>query len=324
MAKDNFSDAFGDLNAALASAGDAVLVLPLRAVAEDPNNPRSSFDEAELKALAQTIRQRGVLQPIVVRPPGSDGRHVIRFGARRFRAAQLAGLSEIRAIVQPGDSDEADALIEQLVENEQREGLTTAELAAAVERLQTFKLSQSEIARRLGRPREQVAMLAAVRDMPKELKALAPKLGVRTLFELHQAWKADPGRTRAWLSGREPRTMTQAAARELAGRPTPTRQVIRDPSDGSVRDTDASAAASRSRTTTKAAQGPATDSPATLGSSTTPGATAVFEVKARGVRGELVLDNVLAPRSDVLVRLEDGTLRPVSVADLRIVKVRPG
>lgn len=321
MVQDNFSDAFGDLTAALTAAGDVVLVLPLSAVVEDPSNPRSSFNTAELEALAQTIRDKGILQPIIVRPPGVDGRHMIRFGARRFRAAQLAGLSEIRAIVQGTLAGEADALIEQLVENEQREGLTTAEMVVAVERLLALQLNQSEIARRLGRPRDQVAMLAALRDMPEDLRALAAELGVRTLFELHQAWKTDAGRTRVWLSGREPKTITQAAARALAGRPAMRRQVVRDPSDGSTRIVAPQSAPSRIAETIE----PPVDvaAPAKRRRASAPG-MAVFEVKAPGVEGTLVLSNILAPRSDVLVRLKDGALRAVPAADLRIVRVRPG
>lgn len=322
MEKGNFADAFGDLNAALEAAGDVVLVLPLNAVVEDPNNPRSSFNTAELEALAQTIRDKGILQPIIVRPPGVDGRHMIRFGARRFRAAQLAGLSEIRAIVQRTAVGEADALIEQLVENEQREGLTTAEMVLAVERLLALDLNQSEIARRLGRPRDQIAMLAALREMPDDLRALAPQLGVRTLFELHQAWKTDQERTRAWLTGREPKTITQSAAREMAGRTAATRQVVRDPSDGSTR----IVAPKSARSHIAGAAAPRADlAPSSKRQrASSPVGTAVFEVEVQGIHGTLVLDNILAPRSDVLVRLKDGALRAVPAGDLRIVKVRPG
>ena len=318
----SFSDAFGALNASLDAAADTVVVLPLGRIYEDPGNPRTIFDTGELEALAATLRQRGLLQPIILRPADPDGRHRIRFGARRFRAAQLAGLPEVRAIVQSGEASEADTLVEQLIENEQREGLTTAEMAAAVERLLDLKLPQAEISRRIGRPRDQVALLASVRDMPEELKRLAPQLGVRTLFELHQAWKADAGRTKVWLSGREPKAITQAAARELAGRPVATRQV-RDPSNGSVRDASPITDGPKRGASAPGSVAPVKIEPSTAAPSAVIGA-AVFEVRAGRVRGELVLNDVQAPRSDVLVRLKDGTLRAVPASDLRIVQVRPG
>ena len=318
-----FADAFGDLNAALDAAGNAVILLPLSRIVEDPDNPRSSFDEGELAALAATLRNRGVLQPIIVRPPDDGGVHMIRFGARRFRAAKLAGLTEISAIVQAGQGDEADLLVQQLIENEQREDLSTADLARAVDRLLAMKLSQSEIARRLGRPREQVVMLAAVRNMPPELQRLAADLGLRTLYELHGAWKSNPGRTRLWLTGRDPRQITQAAARGLADRPVATRQVVRDPSEGSVRhapEPRPSASPSSATGTLQARREPTPNPPKEPSRE----GVAVFEVKARGVRGELVLDNVRAPSVSVLVRLKDGSLQSVASGDIRIVRVRPG
>ena len=316
----SFSDAFGALNASLDAAADTVLVLPLARIYEDPGNPRTIFDAGELEALAETLKQRGLLQPIILRPADADGRHRIRFGARRFRAAQLAGVTEVRAIVQTDEANEIDTLVEQLVENEQREGLTTAEMAAAVDRLLNLKLTQAEISRRIGRPRDQVALLASVREMPEELKRLAPELGVRTLFELHQAWKADAGRARIWLSGREPRSITQAAARELVGRPAPNRRVVRDPSDGTTRDSPAERLAEDRASRERSKPPPARPADEAEPS----GRTAVFEVKAKGVRGELVLDNVQAPSVEAFVRLRDGTVQVVPAADVKIVRIRPG
>ena len=321
MAKNNFSDAFGDLKAALGSAGDTVIVLPLSAVKEDPNNPRSSFNEADLAALAETIRDKGVLQPITVKPAGSDGRHTIRFGARRFRAAQLAGVKEIRALIQQGDADENDLLIEQLIENDQREPLNTADLAKAVDKLLARKLSQSDIARRLGRPRDQVALLASVRAMPPQIQALATEVGVRTLFELNSAWKADPNRVATWLAKRDPKTITQTDARELAGRPVAARRAVRDPSNGSVTHVDL---ASSSRTKAAARKNAAARVTSPSSSPSLVGTTATFEVSAPGVTGTLVLDNVRSASLGVLIRTADGELVPVPAAKVKLVRVKPG
>lgn len=306
---DNFADAFADLHAALDATSDSVVLLPLSAVVENPNNPRSSFDEAELAALASTIRERGLLQPITVSPPGPDGRHVIRFGARRFRAAQLAGLGEIRALVQAGDEGEHSSLIEQLIENDQREALNTADLARAVDRLQALDLSQSDIARRLGRPRDQIALLASVAKMPDELRALAESVGVRTLFELNAAWKADEDGVRGWLAGRDPASITQAQARELAGRPRPARRQVRNPADGSVEDAPLPA--------------PAKIAPAPSHASRQ-GRPPQIEVETPRGTGVLILDAIPRATDRVRVRLANGTAVVVTTAEVRLLRLRPG
>lgn len=319
MASSNLLDAYDQLGAALGAAGESVLSLPLAQVYEDPDNPRQVFDDAELAALAETIRARGLLQPIIVRPPDADGRYRIRFGARRYRAAVLAELAEIRAIARGGEEPPAESLIEQLIENDQREGLSTAELATAVERLVGLGLSQTQIGHRLGRPKAQISMLASVRDMPAELQALAPQLGLRTLYELSTAWKADAGRAKIWLSGRDPKTITQAEARELAGRPVVDRRVVRDPSDGAVTEV------ARTSPASPASGVPKSDSsPRATAAQPTEAATATFEVRYLGVLGTLVLDNVKAAKEQVRVRQSDGKIVSAPASRVRIVSVKPG
>ena len=152
---------------------------------------------------------------------------------------------------------------------------------------------------------------------------MAPRLGVRTLYELHTAWKTDAARTRAWLSGRDPRSITQSAARELAGRPAPTRQVVRDPSDGSMRETESTESSAPAKSP-QAARRRSGDASAVADAAQPPPGMPIFEVKARGVQGQLVLQNVRAPSAGVMVRLADGSLKPVAASDIRIVRVRPG
>ena len=95
------------------------LMLPVESIDEDPEQPRREFDANALHDLAETIRERGVRQPISVRPDFQRaGRWVLNFGARRVRASRLAGLTEIPAFIDtPADS------YDQVIENEQREGL---------------------------------------------------------------------------------------------------------------------------------------------------------------------------------------------------------
>ena len=315
MAQSGFLDTFEALGAALGGSGDAVLKLRLDQIDEDPDNPRRNFDDAELEALAQTIAARGVLQPVVVRPADAAGRYRLRFGARRFRAARRAGLEDIPAVVRGDAGDAQDDLIEQLIENDQREGLSTSELAEAVDKLLDGGLTQAEVGRRLGRSKPQIAMLAAVKGMAPELRALAPKLGARTLYELHAAWKADAGQARKFLKERRPETITQAEARELASR-TGARQV-RDPSDGSVR---------VEPELTAAAEPPAASRPVMREPSRPREGVgnAVFEVRSPGVRGTLVLDNVRAATTGVSVRRANGEVVTVPAESVKILRMRPG
>jgi hypothetical protein len=115
----DFLDTFAELDAAFGEQ-DGVVTLPLELIDEDPQQPRETFDARELADLAETVRRRGVLQPIVVGPQDAQGRYRLRFGARRLRAARLAGLVEIRALVRSGQVSEADVLIEQVLASPRR------------------------------------------------------------------------------------------------------------------------------------------------------------------------------------------------------------
>jgi ParB family chromosome partitioning protein len=295
-----FSSAFDELNQALSAEGDVLLNLPLALVYEDPANPRDTFDEADMAALTVTVRAKGVLQPIVVRPADADGRYRIRFGARRFRAAIGAELAAIPSLVRAGPVSAVDDLIEQVIENDQRAPLSTAQLARAVAHLLDEGLTQAEVGARLGRPKDRIAMLAAVRTMPAPVQALAPKLGVRTLYELANAWKADATRVETWLRGREPADITQAQARALAASG---REGLRSlPKPASTRSADVSAAASRPKPTGAAG--------------------VIVEVMVEGRAGRLVL--APGPTTDqALVRFEAmPDDEPVPLSQIRLARLR--
>ena len=119
------------LRAASSQAPGEALRLLLADIDEDPHQPRTVFDAAELQSMADSIRAHGVVQPIVVRPP-VNGRYLLAFGARRLRASRLAEVPDIPAVIRlAGAGDFA----EQLVENQQRADLTNTDLAAAIARL---------------------------------------------------------------------------------------------------------------------------------------------------------------------------------------------
>lgn len=328
MAETNFAALVGGLMEDSGEPEGARLKdLALGDLYEDPNNPRRAFDKREIEDLAASMRKHNVLQPITVRPKDEKG-YMIRFGARRFRAALLAGLEKIPAIVTTSDASEADILAAQVIENDQREGLNTAEMAAAVARLLGLGLSQAEIAERLGRPKDQVSMYAAVKDMPQMLQDLAPKLGVRTLYELSTAWKRDAKRTEALVSAKGPE-ITTAEARALAAE----LKASKAAQAGSKTSTPPSSAKGRSEPSSSASK--AEGAPGSLDIQTG-GADAVTKSSAKGTAarlagfdvkigkraGRLLLDAGPDPET-VLIAFDDGgSIEPTPVSAVRLVRSR--
>ncbi len=149
--------------------GTALLEIPLDGVAPNPRQPRTSFEDESLEALAVSIREVGVLQPIVVRR--AERGYELIAGERRLRAARLAGLATIPAVVR--ESDDADALREALIENIHREDLNPIELAEAFrELLEELGLKQETLAERLGVSRSHVANTIRLLALPSEVQQL--------------------------------------------------------------------------------------------------------------------------------------------------------
>jgi ParB family chromosome partitioning protein len=144
--------------------------LPVEMIAPNPAQPRRSFDEEGLQALAGSLAERGVLQPVLVRPkPG--GTYELVAGERRWRAAQIAGMEEIPALVRP--RDDAAALELAVIENMARQDLNPIEEAKACEALvEELGLTREEVARRVGRSRVALSNLLRLLDLPDEAIAL--------------------------------------------------------------------------------------------------------------------------------------------------------
>lgn len=133
------------------AAGQSLPEVSIEAIQADPNQPRQTFDEISLAELAASIKAQGVVQPIVVRPhPDNGDRYIIVAGERRWRAAQIAGLSVIPAIIRSLDDNQVLAV--QLVENLNRENVGIIEETVAVARLVQMMGKASEAARTLGKP----------------------------------------------------------------------------------------------------------------------------------------------------------------------------
>lgn len=152
------------------SAAAGVLRLPVEQIHADRANPRKDFDESALEELAESLRNQGVLQPVLVRKDGKGGYRLIA-GERRWRAAQRAGLLEMPAIVREATDAEAYELA--LVENIQRADLNPLEEAEAYKRLlEERRWTQEQVADRVGKDRSTVANALRLLSLPNEVKQL--------------------------------------------------------------------------------------------------------------------------------------------------------
>ncbi len=147
-----------------------VSVIRISDIEANKNQPRKTFDESALMELSQSIAAHGVIQPIVVKTSG-DGFYKIIAGERRFRAAKMAGLSEIPAIVR--ELDDKTAAEVAIIENIQREDLDPVEEAAAYKALmEVYGLTQEELSSRIGKSRSTIANILRVLDLPDDVLAL--------------------------------------------------------------------------------------------------------------------------------------------------------
>jgi ParB family chromosome partitioning protein len=149
---------------------DELRELPLELIAPNPNQPRRRFEEEGLAALAGSLGERGMLQPVLVRPASGGGYELVA-GERRWRAARMAGLTAIPALVSA--RDDAEALEAALVENMAREDLNPIEEAKACAALvEELGLTREEVGRRVGRSRVAVSNLIRLLDLPDAVLGL--------------------------------------------------------------------------------------------------------------------------------------------------------
>ena len=154
--------------------------LPVESITPNPHQPRTAMDQEGLDALADSLRERGVLQPILVRPL-VDGRYELIAGERRWRAAQIAGRPTVPALVR--QHDDAESLELALIENMAREDLNPIDQARACQALvDELGLTREEIGRRVGRSRVAVSNLMRLLDLPDDVLEL---LEQGTLTEGH-------------------------------------------------------------------------------------------------------------------------------------------
>ena len=171
--------------------------LPVDLLQRGSNQPRTDFDKEALQELAESIRAQGVLQPVMVRPLDDSGKYEIIAGERRWRAAQLAGLHEIPAVVR--ELDDQTAMCIALIENIQREDLNPLEQARGLSRLaQEFDMTHDDIAGSVGRSRSAVTNMLRLLELCDDVKRLLEtrqlEMGharaLLTLSEQQQKWAA--------------------------------------------------------------------------------------------------------------------------------------
>ncbi len=193
---------------AVQDAGEGMLrTLPIAHIVPHPLQPRQRFDEAEIASLAASIREKGIVQPLMVRPAGDGENYQIVAGERRWRAAQRIGLHEVPVVVRRVSDSESLEIA--LVENLQRRDLGPLEEAAAYRRLiREFDHRQEDVAAALGKSRSHVANTIRLLELPAPVREL---IGAGTL---------SAGHGRALLAARDP----AACARDVVRRGLTVRQ----------------------------------------------------------------------------------------------------
>jgi len=211
-------------------AASAPLYIAVARIAPNPGQPRKVFRESELSALAASIREQGVLQPLVVRRRG-DGYELI-IGERRWRAAQLAGLDEVPAVIL--DATDRQVVEMALVENVQRADLNPMELAEAFRVLIDDEgMTQDEAGRRVGLDRSSVANHLRLLELPKEIQQ--DLIDQRLTMGHAKAILQVPSNQRMMIRDQVIRTGLSVRAAEELGRRAAS-SAPRQPRPGPVRD----------------------------------------------------------------------------------------
>src|SRR3546814_808882 len=168
--------------------------LPLADIDPDPAQVRREFDQAEIDALAATIKDRGLLQPIVVAPT-SNGRYIIRYGERRYRACRQLGFDQIDTVLDQADAERYIGL-DQCLENEQRQALSLAERVSFIASRVSDTLSTKDLAARIAKPHSEVKRLYSLRTLPEDILAALKNCSPRAAVAIKHAIELDEKATR--------------------------------------------------------------------------------------------------------------------------------
>lgn len=186
----------------VAQASEGYGPLPIELVYPNPDQPRKDFDQDELLNLTASVREKGILQPLVVRVrPSNSGQYEIVAGERRWRAAQMAGLHQVPAIIR--NFTDVEVLEIAIVENIQRADLNPIEEAAGYQRLlQEFGHTQEELAKALGKSRSHITNLLRLLNLPEPVAMMVRK------------GELSMGHARALLASEAPLDLAQRIVKE--------------------------------------------------------------------------------------------------------------
>lgn len=330
------------LRAAAGEGQGEVLHLPLVDIDEDPGQPRTAFDEEGLALLAASIRAHGLVQPVVVRPAVA-GRYRLAVGARRLRAARLAGLADIPAVIRrEGDGGFAA----QVIENQHRASLSNSDLAAAIARLAADGHSSKQIATICALKAYEISAFRQAVNFPPELRARIDQADMRALYELYRQWRKTPDAVLGKLPGTDV-ALTVTEARRIVGAiigrpagsiapnrpmpapaaPTPLHDAVTvpavSPAAGPAGDFSDGGGGHRAKPPSQEGHGRGGDrpQPPAVSGAAAAGPPPVFHVTAGdGAVGRLIVDRRASGAGLVLVAYASG-IAEVNAADLRILHV---
>jgi ParB family chromosome partitioning protein len=213
--------------------------IPVASIVPNPHQPRVHFDEESLGELAASIREIGVLQPVLVRSTG-DGTYELIAGERRWRAARRAGLAVVPAIVRT--TDDVGSVEQALIENLHRQDLTPLEEAAAYQQLiEDFSLTHEQVAARVGKSRSSVSNTLRLMSLPASIQALLAdgrlsaghaKALLGTPDRAYQEQLARRAATEHWSVRMLEDAVRDRGGEEAAPAPTPQGSVGKEPAAG--------------------------------------------------------------------------------------------
>lgn len=186
------------------TADSGIVTLRLSEIEPNRDQPRKVFSEEALNELADSIREHGVLQPLLVRPLSTGGYQLVA-GERRWRASRMAGLREVPVVIR--DMDEEQAMEIALIENLQREDLNAIEEASGYKLLmERYGMTQEQVAKRVGKSRPAVANALRLLNLPPRV------------MEMVEEGEVSPGHARALLSFENPEQMMDVAQKVRKGK----------------------------------------------------------------------------------------------------------
>ena len=186
------------------TADSGIVTLRLSEIEPNRDQPRKVFSEEALNELADSIREHGVLQPLLVRPLSTGGYQLVA-GERRWRASRMAGLREVPVVIR--DMDEEQAMEIALIENLQREDLNAIEEASGYKLLmERYGMTQEQVAKRVGKSRPAVANALRLLNLPPRV------------MEMVEEGEVSPGHARALLSFEDPEQMMDVAQKVRNGK----------------------------------------------------------------------------------------------------------